>query len=349
MGEPVPRPFHFIAGSAAIAPVLPSHEAHQREQEIVKGGDEDDLEVGHELETLPAHWHHLAESSQEPHRRHRRTDHAHASHSHDRSSEDEAGGEEEHVDGTPDSQMPRKKSSKAPAGSPRPSGSNGTLSTSSSVSGFVNGDASAMNGNSVERRKNTAHVLDAPDDDSADVAERLMGRNTFSLDVAPPEAPKEETESKGFFELPERDRRNFLLLVLLYFLQGVPMGLAAGSVPFLLKSHLSYGQIGIYSLASYPYSLKLLWSPIVDAVWSARVGRRKSWILPIQALSGLGMLWLGSRAEEMMERAGENSGAGVWGFTWWWFGLVFMCATQDIAVDGESSCGNMYRSERALT
>ncbi|KAK6418924.1 hypothetical protein LTR95_017133 [Oleoguttula sp. CCFEE 5521] len=36
----------------------------------------------------------------------------------------------------------------------------------------------------------------------------------------------------------------------------------------------------------------------------------------------------------MMEDAGENGGAGVWTFTGWWFALVFMCATQDIAVDG---------------
>jgi hypothetical protein len=46
------------------------------------------------------------------------------------------------------------------------------------------------------------------------------------------------------------------------------------------------------------------------------------------------MLWLGARAEKMMEVAGAEGGAGVWGFTGWWFFLVFMCATQDIAVDG---------------
>ena len=125
-----------------------------------------------------------------------------------------------------------------------------------------------------------------------------------------------------------------MLLVLLYFLQGVPMGLAGGSVPFLLKNYMSYGQIGVYSLASYPYSLKLLWSPIVDALWSPKVGRRKSWILPIQMFSGLSMIWLGSGAQKMMEEAGANGGAGIWGFTGWWFALVFLCATQDIAVDG---------------
>ncbi|KAK3670708.1 hypothetical protein LTR78_009400 [Recurvomyces mirabilis] len=195
-----------------------------------------------------------------------------------------------------------------------------------------------MNGSFRERNKH--HSLNVPDDSSAQTA-RLMERSSFTLDEAPPAlSPMSEkglgegSESKGFFELPMQDRRNFLLLVLLYFLQGIPMGLAGGSVPFLLKSHLSYGQIGVYSLASYPYSLKLLWSPIVDAIWSQRVGRRKSWILPIQALSGLGMIWLGTHAQEMMEAAGADNGAGVWGFTGWWFALVFMCATQDIAVDG---------------
>jgi MFS family permease len=131
-----------------------------------------------------------------------------------------------------------------------------------------------------------------------------------------------------------QDRRNFGLLVLLYFLQGVPMGLATGSVPFLLKPHMSYSALGVFSLASYPYSLKLLWSPIVDAVWSPKVGRRKSWIMPIQMLSGIGMIWLGSRVKGMMLTAGKDGGAGIWGFTAWWFFLVFMCATQDIAVDG---------------
>jgi PAT family acetyl-CoA transporter-like MFS transporter 1 len=164
-----------------------------------------------------------------------------------------------------------------------------------------------------------------------------MSRSSFTLDNAPPPTTHTEAASKGFTDLPEQDKRNFLLLVLLYFLQGIPMGLAAGSVPFLLKSHLSYGQIGVYSLASYPYSLKLLWSPIVDAVWTPRLGRRKSWILPIQTISGLGMIWLGSHVEEMMIKAGENGGAGVWNFTGWWFALVLMCATQDIAVDGMSS------------
>jgi len=196
-----------------------------------------------------------------------------------------------------------------------------------SPSGGENGHGAAdsMNG-SVEYRRKRASL------DSPDVTANLMAREDFNLDTHVADTPK--MQNNGFFQLPMQDRRNFALLVLLYFLQGVPMGLATGSVPFLLKSHMSYGQIGIFSLASYPYSLKLLWSPIVDACWTPRLGRRKSWILPIQMLSGLGMIWLGANVKAMLVSAGADGGSGVWNFTGWWFFLVFMCATQDIAVDG---------------
>lgn len=65
-------------------------------------------------------------------------------------------------------------------------------------------------------------------------------------------------------------------------MQGVPLGLAYGSVPFILERKLSYTQLGLFSLSGYPYSLKLLWSPVVDSLYSNRIGRRKSWIVPTQ-------------------------------------------------------------------
>ena len=196
------------------------------------------------------------------------------------------------------------------------------------------GHANREMSNNIEMRKR-----DTPPESSSARASRLMNRPGFSLDEEPalpdpvtPQTPGLATTS--FQNLPLADRRNFLLLCVLYFLQGIPMGLATGSVPFLLKPYLSYGQIGVFSLASYPYSLKLLWSPIVDAVWSTRFGRRKSWITPVQVIAGLAMIYLGGRIEPMMVKAGADGGAGVWNFTYWWFMLVFFCATQDIAVDG---------------
>ncbi|KAI2470090.1 MFS general substrate transporter [Annulohypoxylon bovei var. microspora] len=198
-----------------------------------------------------------------------------------------------------------------------------SVSTSGRANGHSNG---SMNNNMELRRKNI------PPQDSGQVTANLMARESFTLDDNVPKTPI--ANNHGFWELPIQDQRNFMLLVLLYFLQGVPMGLASGSVPFLLKEHLSFGEIGIFSLASYPYSLKLFWSPIVDAVWSPKVGRRKSWILPIQLMSGFGMLYLGSMIEDLMTTTGKPGGPSVWNFTGWWFFLVFMCATQDIAVDG---------------
>ena len=300
----------ILAAAASLpTPVLPIHTARLREEQLHHANTSARLEDGHELQNFaPSSSRLLSRDDDDDNDSYHSSDTDH----------DNA------------SSMPSRKSK-----SPNPRGSlRHKTSTSSSLNGTTSSD---MNGGQfLERRKN-AHLepLSYDDgEDSSSARDRLMGRRDFSLDEAPPDSSTGGSESKGFFELPMQDRRNFLLLVLLYFLQGIPMGLAGGSIPFLLKSHLSYSQIGVYSLASYPYSLKLLWSPIVDAIWSARVGRRKSWIVPIQTLSGFGMIYLGSRASQMMEAAGADNGAGVWGFTGWWFSLVFMCATQDIAVDG---------------
>ena len=127
-----------------------------------------------------------------------------------------------------------------------------------------------------------------------------------------------------------KDLPNFVLLVCLYMLQGVPLGLTFGAVPFLLKSRLSYSELGLFSLASYPYSIKLAWSPIVDSVYFTSIGRRKSWIIPTQILIGFSMLLLGGSIDEMMNR--KELPIALLSLIF--FGLVFICATQDIAVDG---------------
>lgn len=142
--------------------------------------------------------------------------------------------------------------------------------------------------------------------------------------------PETSRKTLSFSELTAFDRKNFFILVTLYLLQGIPVGLAFGSIPFLLKTKLSYGQVGIFTLASYPYSLKLLWSPIVDAVFNKNFGRRKSWIVPVQTVSAMALLYLGGTVEALLEDAEQNLGT----ITFMFFTLVLLCATQDIAVDG---------------
>ncbi|KAI5832121.1 hypothetical protein K523DRAFT_268445 [Schizophyllum commune Tattone D] len=126
------------------------------------------------------------------------------------------------------------------------------------------------------------------------------------------------------------DKRSMALLCVLYLIQGVPLGLALGSVPFLLKDHLSYSQLATFSLSSYPYSLKLLWSPIVDAVFVPSIGRRKSWIVPMQMIVGTLMLYISLNVQRLMEDPANHVGE----LTFVWTSLVFLSATQDIAVDG---------------
>lgn len=127
-----------------------------------------------------------------------------------------------------------------------------------------------------------------------------------------------------------KDKKAMVLLVVLYMLQGIPVGLAFGSIPFLLRARLSYSQIGLFSLASYPYSLKLLWSPIVDSIYFPKIGRRKSWIIPVQALVGMMLWWLGNNVTVLMEAEVPD----VKSLTVLFFTLVLFAATQDIAVDG---------------
>ncbi|RKP24762.1 acetyl-coenzyme A transporter 1, partial [Syncephalis pseudoplumigaleata] len=120
---------------------------------------------------------------------------------------------------------------------------------------------------------------------------------------------------------------------LVNLLQGVPNGLVFGSIPFLMNDYMSYSQQAVLSLATYPYSLKLFWSPIVDALFVSRIGRRKTWIIPIQLILGVVFLWLGSNIEHYMVTTGDGWSA-TYKLTLILLATTFLSATQDIAVDG---------------
>ncbi|KAG8250256.1 hypothetical protein J6590_105571 [Homalodisca vitripennis] len=117
----------------------------------------------------------------------------------------------------------------------------------------------------------------------------------------------------------------------LYMLQGIPLGLGA-SVPMLLQSKgVSYNDQAIFSLVGWPFSIKLLWAPIVDSVYSERFGRRKSWLVPAQYLIGICMLTLSSWVDFWIE---DTEGPRIVLLTGFFFVLCFLAATQDVAVDG---------------
>ncbi|XP_056622911.1 acetyl-coenzyme A transporter 1 [Triplophysa dalaica] len=126
---------------------------------------------------------------------------------------------------------------------------------------------------------------------------------------------------------------NVALLLFLYVLQGIPLGLA-GSIPLIMQSkNVSYKDQAFFSFVFWPFSLKLLWAPLVDSVYLQQFGRRKSWLVPTQYLLGLFMLYLSFTVDAMLQTDGQK-GPDVIMLTAVFFLLAFLAATQDIAVDG---------------
>jgi hypothetical protein len=149
----------------------------------------------------------------------------------------------------------------------------------------------------------------------------------------PPPPAAQPTLSDG----PEPSLRgewwNMWLLLTLYFLQGIPIGLAS-SIPLLLLSRgASYADQALYSFSSYPYSLKWLWAPVVDALHTQRwgLGKRKSWVVPCQLATGAVMMVVAAHVDRLLPSEGAVDVPGLLAA---FLVLYFLVATQDIAVDG---------------
>lgn len=128
------------------------------------------------------------------------------------------------------------------------------------------------------------------------------------------------------------DRQNVAILFFLYLLQGIPLGLTS-AIPMLLQNRgASYKEQAEFSFAGWPFSMKLLWAPIVDSLYCARFGRRKSWLIPTQYLLGIFMLVLSLHVDKWLGGNGVPPNLAM--LTTIFFLLNFLAATQDIAVDG---------------
>ena len=145
----------------------------------------------------------------------------------------------------------------------------------------------------------------------------------------------DEENNKDHRSVRERlakDKSSIILLLLLYVLQGIPLGLA-GSLPIILQTKkIGYRQQAMFSLVSWPFSIKLLWAPIVDSIYSRQFGRRKSWLVPSQYMIGFTMILLSYLVSDLLGSDTVVPSVGI--LTMIFFFLHFLAATQDIAVDG---------------
>lgn len=127
--------------------------------------------------------------------------------------------------------------------------------------------------------------------------------------------------------MPPRPSLTWKLVILssLYFVQGLPAGFQATALPtYLYQAGVGKAALGYLGALALPWSLKVLWAPLVDAYWSPALGKRRSWILPMQAL-----LLLTCVAAALTPVPGSMTA---------FLGLVMLmnlfAATMDIAVDG---------------
>ena len=119
--------------------------------------------------------------------------------------------------------------------------------------------------------------------------------------------------------------RKLGILWALYFVQGLPFGFQATALPVLLRdAGMSLTGIGLATALALPWSLKILWAPLVDRFGSRTFGRRRSWILPLQL--GLGLVCAAAALVSPTEQ-----------LTLLLLSVLLMnlfAATMDIAVDG---------------
>lgn len=125
---------------------------------------------------------------------------------------------------------------------------------------------------------------------------------------------------------PIANARLFVMIGALYFSQGIPLGVAMEALPTLLRRDgAPLHALAWLPVVGLPWVLKFLWAPLVDNRWRAMLGRRRSWILPMQAVV---LACLAAVAVTGIAAASAP----------WVVGLMALAslasATQDIATDG---------------
>ncbi|HVC56675.1 MAG TPA: AmpG family muropeptide MFS transporter [Stellaceae bacterium] len=112
------------------------------------------------------------------------------------------------------------------------------------------------------------------------------------------------------------------------FSSGLPLALTFGTLSYwLAEDGVSLAAIGLFGLVRTSYSLKFLWSPLIDRlpipVLTAWLGRRRSWALAIQLLLAAAILALG-QTDPRVDPAATALAAVV---------VAFLSASQDIVID----------------
>jgi PAT family beta-lactamase induction signal transducer AmpG len=120
-----------------------------------------------------------------------------------------------------------------------------------------------------------------------------------------------------------------LTVLFLGFSSGLPLALSGGTLQaWLTVENVDIKTIGMFSLVGLPYTLKFIWSPLMDRFVVPIFGRRRGWI----ALSQLALIGL------ILGMSVTSPQNGLWFLALLAFCLTFVSASQDVAIDA-------YRAE----
>jgi PAT family beta-lactamase induction signal transducer AmpG len=118
--------------------------------------------------------------------------------------------------------------------------------------------------------------------------------------------------------------RRMRAMLLLGFASGLPLALSGGTLQaWLATTSVQVHTIGLFSLVGLPYTIKFIWSPVMDRFVPPFLGRRRGWILITQGLLIVLILAIG-----MSSPAQTTLLVGVLALL-----LAFASASQDISID----------------
>ncbi len=119
--------------------------------------------------------------------------------------------------------------------------------------------------------------------------------------------------------------RRMLIMLLLGFSSGLPL-LATGETlkAWATVENVKLTTIGLYSLIGLPYSFKFLWASLFDRYMPPFLGRRRGWMVLVQALLALSLMSVGFFHPVLS--VGPLVACAVL--------VAFISASQDILLDG---------------
>ncbi len=118
--------------------------------------------------------------------------------------------------------------------------------------------------------------------------------------------------------------RRVLSLLGLGFSSGLPLSLIGTTLQaWMTVENVDLRVIGIFSLVGLPYTMKVLWAPVMDRFAIPWLGRRRGWIILSQILLASLILTMGLSSPSTMP----------WLVASLAFGIAFCSASQDIVID----------------